>query len=364
MPFAVGAHFARVGPSGRRRSLASLLAGIIGTTALVGAVVVGLSVDDMVHTSTRWGVNYDNLFGNPYVETDTDIAAPVAQTPGVTQLTAAHIGSLTVNGAETSTLAIEPVKGALLPEVLQGRAPRRGAEIGLGAEVADRLGVGVGDRVTLAGATGTRRTAHVVGIVVTPDAAGGGTAVPFALYRSLNPTATRNVLFADFAAGAQDRVVRRLQSENFSPPDALPLPSSIAALQRVIPAPVVLALALSVLLLAGCAFLLALSVRAQRRDFAILRALGAKRRQLRSVVHWEASLVVLAILAIGVPLGVALGRLVVRALTSRLGIVPGVDAPLLVLLAGVAVAVVVANVLAIEPARRAAQPRPSLLTHD
>jgi ABC-type lipoprotein release transport system permease subunit len=34
---------------------------------------------------------------------------------------------------------------------------------------------------------------------------------------------------------------------------------------------------LSLLLLVGCAFLLTLSVRAQRRDFAVLRALGARR---------------------------------------------------------------------------------------
>ena len=82
----------------------------------------------------------------------------------------------------------------------------------------------------------------------------------------------------------------------------------------MLPAPVVLALVLSVLLLVGCAFLAHPVGAAQRRDFAILRALGALRRQLRSVVHWEATLVVLAILVVGVPLGVALGRLIVREL--------------------------------------------------
>jgi ABC-type lipoprotein release transport system permease subunit len=269
-----------------------------------------------------------------------------------------------VDGAETSALALDPVKGALLPEVLEGRAPRRDAEIGLGAEVADRLGVGVGDRVTLAGATGTMRRALVVGIVVTPDAAGGGAAVSFALYQSLNPTATRNVIFVDFATGAESRVVRRLQAENFSPPDALPLPSSIAALRRVIPAPIVLALTLSLLLLVGCASLLTLSVRTQRRDFAVLRALGARRRQLRAVVHWEVTLMVLSIFIVGVPLGIALGRLIVRELTGRLGIVPGVDLPAVALLVGVVVAVVVTNVFAVAPARRAARPPASLLTHD
>jgi putative ABC transport system permease protein len=362
VPFVLGAHFARVGPTGSRRSLVSLVAAVIGMAGLVAAVVVGLSVQTMVNTPARWGLNYQGLLGNPYVETRTDIVTPVARTPGVTKLTAVHIGSLSVNGSETSTLAVEPIKGDLLPEVLKGRAPRHGAEVGLGNEVADRLHVGVGDTVRLRGSTGATRSARVVGIVVTPDSAGGGAAVPFALYRFLNPTATRNVLLVDYAAGAQARVISRLRAENFSPPDALPVPSSIEALRRVLPAPVVLALVLSLLLLVGCAFLLTWSVRAQRRDFSILRALGANRRQLRSVVHWQTSLIVLVTLVIGVPLGVALGRLIVGELTGRLGIVPGVDVPLLALFGALVAALVIANLIAVVPARRAARPRVALLT--
>ena len=91
VPFVLGAHFARVGPTGTRRSLVSLLAGVVGMAVLVGAVVVGLSVDDMVHTPKRWGVNYEGLLGNPYVETKTDIVAPVAgDTRGVAVDRGAH----------------------------------------------------------------------------------------------------------------------------------------------------------------------------------------------------------------------------------------------------------------------------------
>jgi ABC-type antimicrobial peptide transport system permease subunit len=126
----------------------------------------------------------------------------------------------------------------------------------------------------------------------------------------------------------------------------------------------VLVIVLSVLLLIGCAFLLTLTVRAQRRDFAVLRALGAKRGQLRLVVHWQATLVALAILLVGVPLGVALGRLIVQQLTGRLGIVPGVEMPMLLLLGVVAAAVAAANLLAVPPARRAARPASVLLNQD
>ena len=308
MPLAVGAHFARVGPSGARRSAVALAAGVIGMAGFVGAGIVALSLDTIVNTPTRWGVNYDQLFGNPYVEADTDIVTPVIHEPGVAKLSAVHIGSLTIDGHETPTLAVDVVKGDLYPTTLEGRPPTRTDEIGLGEEVARRLHVGIGDQVSVVGATGSKRSARVVGIVVTPDAAGGGASVTFDAYRALNPTATRNVLLARFSPDASRAVVDRIAGANFSPPDAMPIPASMQALRRVLPAPLVLEIVLGLLLLVGCAFLLTLSVRAQRRDLAVLRALGARRRQLRAIVHWQATLVALAILVVGLPVGIALGR--------------------------------------------------------
>ena len=118
---------------------------------------------------------------------------------------------------------------------------------------------------------------------------------------------------------------------------------------------------LGLLLLVGCAFLLTLSVRAQRRDFAVLRALGARRRQLRAIVHWQATLVALAILVAGVPLGIALGRWIVRQLTGTLGIVPGLDLPPFLLVAVVVGTILAANLLALVPGRQAARPGTALL---
>ena len=361
---AVGAHFARLGPSGARRSVVSLAAGAVGMAGLVGAGILALSLDTVVNTPARWGVNYDQLFGNPYVEADTDIVTPVLHEPDVVQLSAVHIGSLTIDGHETPTLAVDAVKGGLYPTTLSGRPPTHIDEIGLGEEVARHLHIGVGDQVSLVGTTGSTRSARVVGIVVTPDAAGGGASVTFDTYRSLNPTATENVLFARFSPGTSSAVVEGIAGANFAPPDALPVPTSMQALRRVLPAPIVLEIVLSVLLLVGCAFLLTLSVRAQGRDLAVLRALGARQRQLRAIVHWEATLVALAILVIGVPLGIVLGRWVVQQLTGTLGIVPGVDLPTLLLIALAVAAILASNMLALMPARRAARPMTALLNRE
>lgn len=58
---------------------------------------------------------------------------------------------------------------------------------------------------------------------------------------------------------------------------------------------------------------------------------------------------------VGLPLGVILGRWVVTLLTTALGIMPGAEVPLLMSAAFVVAAMLMANLLALMPARRAAR---------
>jgi hypothetical protein len=364
VPVQVGTRFLIVGPTGARRSLAVLVAGVVGMAGLFGAALVALNVDTIVTTPARWGVDYERLLGNPFIETDHDIVGPVRQNPAVTQLTAAHLGALTIDGKDTPTIGFDTVKGALQPRMITGAVPTHADEIALGAEVARRIGIEVGDRVTALGSGREQRRLRVTGIVVTPDAAGGGAVVPFRTYRALNPDATRNVLFSDLAPDASPREIRRLVAANFTPPDSISTPTSIEALRRVLPAPIILVIVLATLLLVGCAYLLAISVRAERRDLAILKALGAERRQLLAVVHCQATLVAAAILVVGAPAGLLLGRGVVARFTDALGIVPGVDFAPFVLLAVAGATLVAANLLAMVPARRAARASTRALDRD
>jgi ABC-type lipoprotein release transport system permease subunit len=172
------------------------------------------------------------------------------------------------------------------------------------------------------------------------------------------------VVLVDFRDGAPGSAIDAVAAANFSPPGALTTPTSIRALERVTAAPLVLGAVLALLLVAGGGYLLATSVRSRRRDLAILRALGSDSGQLRAVVHWQASLVAAMVLIVGVPLGIILGRWVVTLLTNALGIVPGADVPLLILAAAVVTALVVANALALLPARRAAHVRIDRLSLD
>ncbi len=364
MPLATGARLSTSGPGGGRRLLGSLVAGAVGVAGLVASAVVGLTLTSIVGHPARWGVNYDQLFGNPYIPTNDDIVTPTVTDRDVAALTAANIGSLTINGRDTAMFAVDAVKGGLEPTTLEGRPPAAEDEIGLGAEVARRLGLRVGDVAKAVGSTGTARQLQVVGIVVTPDSAGDGSTMTFDGYAALSPTATKNILLVDFRHGAPADAAKRLEASNFSPPGALTTPTSVRALERVTAAPFLLGVVLTVLLVVSCAYLLAASVRARQRDLATLRALGSESRQLRAIIHWQATLGTTLVLLIGLPCGVILGRWIIELVTNALGIVPGAEVPALVVVAMAVTVLATANLLALMPAHHAAHIRTGDLLRD
>jgi hypothetical protein len=364
MPMVTGAHLITSGPHGSRRSVTSLAAGAVGLAGLVACAVVGLTLTRIGEQPGRWGVNYDQLFGNPFVPTQNDIVTPIVANPDVVAVTGATMGSLTINGHDTATFAVDAVKGDLLPTTLKGRPPATGGEIGLGAEVARRLGVHVGDSVEAVGPTGTTRQVKVVGIVVTPDMAGDGATMTFSGYSALSPTATENIVLVRFRQGAAGDAAAKVRAANYSPPGSFVTPTSVRSLQRVTAAPYLLAIVLTVFLMVAVAYLLATSVSTRRRDLAVLRALGSDRRQLRAIVHWQATLMTVMGLLVGVPAGIVLSRWIVRLLTTALGIVPGAEIPPLLVLAFALAALAVANLLALLPAHRAARTRAADLMTD
>lgn len=363
LPLAVGACFASAGARGRK-PWGSRVAGTVGVAGLVGASVVGLSLTRIIDNPARWGVNFDALFGNPFTDAPGDVVALYRDSPLLIDVTGANIGSVTIDGSETATIGFDSAKGDLAPTVLRGRDPIRPNEIGIGAEVARRLRADLGDTVEVVGTGGEPSRFTVVGIVVTPDSAGNGAAMTFDEYERLNPGATENIVLANYRDGVTRGEIEELHLANYTPPDSLTTPTSVRALERVTAAPLVLGIVLAVLLFVGCAYLLATSVRARHRDLAILRALGSDSRQLRAVVHFQGSLVAVTITIAGIPLGIILGRWIITLLTDALGIVPGALVPIPAIAAFTVGPLLVANGLAVLPARRASHVRLTQLTVD
>ncbi len=97
------------------------------------------------------------------------------------------------------------------------------------------------------------------------------------------------------------------------------------------------------------------SIRRRRRDFALLKTIGFTRSQLAGAVAWQATVTAAIGLLIGIPLGIAAGRWLWLAFAGQLAAVPDPVVPVgSIALAGLA-ALLLANLIAAFPARRAAR---------
>ncbi len=357
--FALGAH-------GRRRSPAALtVAGIaLGLAGLSGSLVVGGSLVRVGDDSARWGANFDEFFGNPFLPAPGDIVTPVLDEPAVAALTAATSGSLAIDGTDVGVLAFEALRGGLLPVVLEGRVPTGPDEIALGRVIARHLDRRTGDVVQVVGPDARAVEATVVGYVTTTETGGEGAAMTFGGYAALVPDATKNLLMVNFREGASEAAKEHVATVSVTPPSVLSPPPSVVALDRLTAAPFALAAILAVLSLVALVHALVVGVRHRRRDLAVLRALGADRRQLAATVFWQASCVAVLATLIGLPLGVLGGRLVFQMLADNVGIVREPVGALWLVGGLTAAVLVVANVAATVPAWRASRTGVAELFHD
>jgi ABC-type antimicrobial peptide transport system permease subunit len=109
----------------------------------------------------------------------------------------------------------------------------------------------------------------------------------------------------------------------------------------------------------GLSVAVAMSVRARRRDLATMRALGLTGGQVRRSVGVQVLTTVIAALAIGLPLGVVVGRLAWRAFAVELGVATEPSVPLGWIAVTIAGALVIAGLAAAFPARVAARTHPA-----
>jgi ABC-type antimicrobial peptide transport system permease subunit len=113
--------------------------------------------------------------------------------------------------------------------------------------------------------------------------------------------------------------------------------------------PLTLAVSLAAAVLVSLAATVLASARRRRRELAVLKALGLTRRQLRDVISWQTTTILVIALAIGFPLGVAVGRSTWDAFAASIGVVPVAVIPLVTLILGLLVLLAVGNVLTAAP---------------
>jgi predicted lysophospholipase L1 biosynthesis ABC-type transport system permease subunit len=179
--------------------------------------------------------------------------------------------------------------------------------------------------------------------------------------RRLSPGAVANVVLARTQPGpAGEALVDELFEAQPGAVYVPTKPSDLEELGRRGGLTSVLAALLAVMGVSALAYALVSSVRRRRRELAILKVLGCGRAQVSSAVAWQASVIAAIAIIIGVPLGLALGRVGWRLFAGDLGVPPRYATPLLAFAIIAAVTIVIAQVTAALPARAAARTRPSV----
>jgi hypothetical protein len=134
-----------------------------------------------------------------------------------------------------------------------------------------------------------------------------------------------------------------------SPPGAIRNVEDVAGLPQVVAAVISALAALSL------AHGLVLAVRRGRTQLAIWKVLGLTPRQVRVAVAWYASALTTITLAIGIPVGVLLGRLGWRSVAHQLGVVSSSTTPTVAIALVVLGCFALGNLLASVPGWRAAR---------
>ena len=99
-------------------------------------------------------------------------------------------------------------------------------------------------------------------------------------------------------------------------------PAQIANYAALSAAPSLLAAGLAAGAVAALFLTLFASVRRRRHDLAVLKTIGFTRRQLAATVAWQATVAAIVGSAVGIPLGIALGRWLWTAFARQIYAVP------------------------------------------
>ncbi|MDQ1374863.1 MAG: putative transport system permease protein [Actinomycetota bacterium] len=341
-----------------RPALAGAVAGIIG---IVGALGLVRGIDDSLRDPRRSGQVWDSEIVPDDAHSTTANLALVRKEPLVEDIAILTRRPLDVNGDGLPVYSLQSVRGNNQFVTLTGRRAVGADEVALGPASLKALHKHLGDRI-LIGAVPLR----IVGTTLleqTPHSSfdQGAWVSPSGLARL--PAGSDNGVDVEVAVTAKHGVTRAALDRALR--KRLPgveigtqsLPQDVVLLRNVRTLPRVLAAFLGLLGIAALGHALVTAVRRRSHDLAVMRALGFRPGQNAATIIWQATTVAVIGLVVGLPLGIATGRVSwqwVANSTPLLYVAP---------IAGVAIALAVpgtlaiANGLAALPARRAARLR-------
>jgi hypothetical protein len=136
-------------------------------------------------------------------------------------------------------------------------------------------------------------------------------------------------------------------------------PSAVTSLNDIAGAPVLVAAIVALLGATAIGYAMLLTVRRRRQDLAVLRALGFSPSQAGWVITWQAMVVALLSIVIGVPLGVVAGRALWSSIAGRANLVVQPEMPPVGLVSVSVGALIVALMVSAWPNHRARRLQPA-----
>ena len=264
---------------------------------------------------------------------------------------------------------VRPIAGRAIAGVCNGVAQAYGWDVALvriltvvGTVTLPSFGVDRTDHVSLGrGAMLSERA------LLTAEGAPTGSPTSASQASQALPSAVAIDLIPGTSAAQRARLVAAITAAN---PDGTPGGTYELRLDRALAAeivnasqmsgqPLTLALGVAAAAMLSLALTVLTSVRRRRRELALLKTLGMTRGQVRSVVAWQTSVVLIIAALIGVPLGVAAGRWTWTAFASSIGVVPATVVPVSALVLGLLGLLAAGNLLAAWPAAVAARITPA-----
>lgn len=357
----------------------TIAAAVVGVAALTGALIFSSSLGHLLASPALYGVTWQAGVDNLQNGTLNTAAQSVGRDPQVAAWTADLVGvPLVIHGDQVNSLAVVGGRDtvSLEPVLTAGRLPRGAHEIVLGERTMAALGARIGGVVTatLPG-FGRRERLTVVGAAVFPTLGnsfglGTGAELTLTALHGLAPPSLQlppfDGLLVRFRPGVSPSagvaaLAARLQRLGPIAVQGQGPPTDLLNFGEEQNMPLLLGGSLGALALATITHLLITSVRRRRRDLAVLRTIGFTRAQVRSTVAWQAATLVTLALVIGVPVGIACGRLAWVIFARQIGIVAVIDVPLPYLAVMVAAAIALAVVIAAPPGESAARTSPALV---
>ena len=335
----------------------------LAVVAIVGSLTFGAGLTHLLDTPRLTGINWDVYIGYP-TRSDLQgasvriersrIETVLADHPDVTAFAAGTVYDPFPQGRP---LQLGPQRrpvfmisfaggGELGPSLIRGRAPAAADEVLVGPETLDDLGLALGDTVDAYGQAGTwdvpgeetSMRVRIVGIGLIPLAGGEarlgrGATLTLDGVNRLNPQAEADGFWLRLAERSDSSVVVAdlIGELGASTPGDDPGYydrsvfdefAAVGEIEHVDRAPQLFAAVMGVMALGVIVHVLASGLRANCRDLAVVRALGFRRRDVGRAIVWQSITYMLAALAVGVPIGVVVGRISWRLYAERLGAVP------------------------------------------